>query len=310
MILAPEAGRLDSVLAACLDDVSRTRVAAWIRQGRVQLSGRVVVRPATSVTVGAELEVDVPPPEPIDAIPQDLPLQIAYQDSDLVIVNKAPGMVVHPSPGHADGTLVNALLHHVRDLSGVGGALRPGIVHRLDKGTSGLLVVAKNDLAHLGLAGQFAAHTAGRTYLAICLSGPEADAGTVRSELGRHPTDRIRQASVPGGRPSVTHWKVLARQDNITLIQCNLETGRTHQVRVHMTESGWPLAGDGTYQRRDKKVPPVLAPVVDPSGERPMLHAWRLQLVHPRSGEAMSWEAAPPLDFQCALDALGFQLPA
>jgi 23S rRNA pseudouridine1911/1915/1917 synthase len=306
VIPAPESGRLDVVLASCLDDVSRSRVAAWIRAGRVRVAGKTVARPAALVPAGAGLEVDVPPPEPIDAAPEDLPLRRVYEDTDLVVVDKDAGRVVHPSPGHATGTLVHALLFHVRDLSGVGGALRPGIVHRLDKGTSGLMVVAKNDAAHLGLAAQFAAHTAGRTYLAITLGVPAEERGTVRSTLGRHPTDRVRQATVPGGRVAVTHWTRLQRAGDVGLLRCTLETGRTHQVRVHLYESGWPIAGDGTYARRDRRPPAVLREALDPTGERPMLHAWRLAFVHPRSGASHAFEAAPPEDFRRASEAAGF----
>lgn len=298
--------RLDVVVAEQAD-VSRSRAAAWIREGRVQLDGVVVTRPATAVPAPDTVAIDRPPLRAAEALPQDLPLAIVYQDADLAVVDKAAGMVVHPAAGHPDGTLVNALLHHLDDLSGVGGVERPGIVHRLDRGTSGLMVVAKHDAAHQALAEQFAAHTAGRTYLALCLGQPDADAGTIRSWLGRHPTDRLRFATRPEGegKHAVTHWAVEARVGTVTLVRCWLETGRTHQVRVHCAEQGWPLAGDGTYARKGHRAPARLVPHVDPEGRRPLLHAWQLRLTHPTTGEALCFQAPPPADYRAALEALG-----
>jgi 23S rRNA pseudouridine1911/1915/1917 synthase len=223
------------------------------------------------------------------------------------VIDKPPGLVVHPAAGHADGTLVNALLFHLDGLSGIGGVERPGIVHRLDRGTSGLMVVAKNDAAHQHLAAQFAEHSAGRRYLALCMGVPTDASGTVRSFLGRHPTDRLRFASTTEdrGKIAITHWRRVAVAGTISLIECRLETGRTHQVRVHLTEQGWPLVGDPTYQRRSAKLPATLR-FVDP--ERPLLHAWRLDLTHPRTGAAMAFERPPPADFVAALEAVGIRL--
>jgi 23S rRNA pseudouridine1911/1915/1917 synthase len=294
------------VIVAERAGVSRSRAAAWIKEGRVTLRGEVQRRASATVIEGDEVQFEAPPLRADRAVPQDLPLRIVHEDAHLAVIDKAPGMVVHPSPGHPDGTLVNALLHHLDGLSGIGGVERPGIVHRLDKGTSGLLVVAKHDEAHQSLAAQFADKSAGRVYLALCLGQPEAEQGTVRSWLGRHPTDRLRWCSQPEGvgKHAVTHWAVEARAGTVTLVRCWLETGRTHQVRVHLSEQGWPLAGDATYKRRGKRPPARLAPHVDPEGQRPLLHAWQLSLTHPATGERCTWSAPPPDDYAAALQAL------
>jgi len=276
----------------------------------VTVGGAVADRPALAVEVGAVLEIDLPPPRPATAIAQPLPLRIVFQDDDLAVIDKAPGMVVHPAAGHPDGTLVNALLHHLEGLSGIGGTERPGVVHRLDRGTSGLLVVAKHDASHKDLAAQFAAHTAGRTYLALVHRGPKDDRGTIESRLGRHPTDRLRQASLrSGGRRAVTHWTKRAHRGEIALLSCTLETGRTHQVRVHLAEQGWPIVGDRLYARRGTRLPAALKGLVDESGDRPLLHAWRLELDHPRTGMRLSFMAPPPPDFLDALAAMGIPVP-
>lgn len=310
-IVADRSGRLDAVVAVLAPDLSRARVAALVRDGAVTVDGQVVTRPSTRVAPGAHVIVAVPDPVPLVAVAQALPLDIVFEDEDLVVVDKPAGMVVHPAPGHPDHTLVNALLHHVGDLSGIGGVQRPGIVHRLDRGTSGLLVVAKGDAAHQSLAAQFATKTAGRTYLALVLGAPAAERGTIVSHLARHPTDRMRWASTSGphGKRAVTHWTVGARAGTVSLLTCELETGRTHQIRVHLTEQGWPLVGDRTYARRGAKLPASLRGIVDPEVERPMLHAWRLRLTHPRTGARLVLEAGVPLDFQAALDAVGVQIP-
>lgn len=302
-------GRLDVWVAELVGALSRSQAARLVREGHVQVDGKVQERPAARLRGGEIVVVTLPPPVPTDVVPQAIPLAIVHQDADLAVIDKAAGMVVHPGPGHPDGTLVNALLHHLRDLSGIGGEQRPGIVHRLDRGTSGLLVVAKHDEAHRHLAAQFAAHTAGRTYLALCHGSPEADAGTIESTLARHPRDRVRMASTDGtGRRAVTHWSVWARRGRVSLIRCELETGRTHQVRVHLSEQGWPLLGDGLYARRGARVPSRLRGLVDPSGQRPLLHAWRLRFVHPTTGADCAYEAAPPADFRRVLEALEIAL--
>ena len=298
------AGRLDVVLVELWPEHSRAQAARIVKDGGVQVDGAVVTKPSTAVRRGAAIRCDAPPPVPLDAEAQDLPVRIVYQDADLAVIDKDPGMVVHPGAGHWDGTLVNALLHHLGDLSGIGGTLRPGIVHRLDRGTSGLLVVAKNDRAHACLAAQFADHSAGRTYLALCDGSPGTEAGTIRSQLGRHPHHRVRFASVPEGKEAITHWAVEERFGALTAIRCRLDTGRTHQIRVHLTEAGWPLLGDPLYGRT--RIPPALRALVP--DDRPMLHARELRLVHP-DGRPLVFTAPIPPDMQAVLDALR-QLPA
>ncbi len=305
------AGRADAVIAAAFPELSRSRAAALLKAGAVRVDDAAVTKASARVEAGAVLVVDVPAPTPAEALPQALPLAVVYEDGDVIVVDKAPGVVVHPSPGHADGTLVNALLHHVDDLSGIGGVQRPGIVHRLDRGTSGLLVVAKTDAAHAALSAQFAEHTAGRRYLALCLGAPLAATGTIRSRLARHPTDRLRWASTEGdrGKDAITHWAVRARAGTVTLMACRLETGRTHQVRVHLTESGWPLVGDPVYKRRGRRVPASLRDWLAEHPDRPLLHAWQLEFTHPRTGERVTLEAPPPPDFLEALAAVGIDWP-
>jgi len=300
--------RLDRVVIGLHPELTRSRAAGLIKEGSVTVDGVVVSKPAAKVSRFAVVDVVIPEPRPAHSQSQDLPLDIVYQDNDLVVVNKAAGMVVHPGAGHPDGTLVNALLHHISDLSGIGGVERPGIVHRLDKGTSGLMVVAKHDSAHHHLAAQFAVHSAGRTYLALCLGNPNRDSGTFRSHLARHPKDRVRYASTDGtwGKSAVTHWKRLHQGDRVSLLQCKLETGRTHQVRVHLSEAGWGIIGDPVYKGRGK-LPDALSGLV--SRDRPLLHARALELNHPVTEERMRFEALPPADFQAALAATGIDLP-
>lgn len=309
---APADGRLDAVLAAAFPEISRSRAARLIREGRVRVAGRVVTRPAEACAAGVPLELDLPAPSPVDTVAQDLPLSLVFEDEHLAVVDKAAGMVVHPAPGHADGTLVNALLHHLDDLSGIGGEERPGIVHRLDRGTSGLLVVAKTDRAHRALQEQFSTHEAGRVYLAVVHDPPEEDAGTERSWLARDPRDRVRQASTTEdrGRLAVTHWEVLHRAGTVGVVRCRLETGRTHQVRVHLSERGSPIVGDPTYARKGaSRLPAALRPLVDASGARPLLHAWQLALRHPADDRWLRFTAEPPADLAAVFSALGFAPP-
>jgi 23S rRNA pseudouridine1911/1915/1917 synthase len=301
--------RLDTAVAGGVPEASRAMAARWIREGRVSVDARVAQRPGQRVEAGARLRVDIPPPAPSEAVAQDLPIRVVYEDEDVAVIDKEPGMVVHPAPGHPDGTLVNALLHHLDGLSTIGGTERPGLVHRLDVGTSGLLVVAKNDLAHRALSAQFAAHTAGRTYLAWVHDPPRADRGTADTLLARDPRNRQRYASTASttaGKRAVTHWEVLRRCGRVGLVCCRLETGRTHQVRVHLSELGSPLLGDTQYPRRGASALPAS---LDGLVCRPMLHAWRLRFEHPRTGELVEHVAEPPEDFRRISEALGVELP-
>lgn len=310
-VVAQRAGRLDAVVAEA-GGWSRSQVARWIRDGRVCVDGKTVDRPSSKIAVHAPVVVVVPAPTPDHAVPQDLGLDIRFEDADIAVVNKPAGMVVHPSAGHSQHTLVNGLLHQMTGLSGIGGTLRPGIVHRLDRGTSGLLVVAKNDDAHRSLAEQFAERRAGRTYVALCHGVSKQDEGIEAGWIGRHPKDRTRFASTgeAAGRFAETRWLCLARAKGVSLIACSLQTGRTHQIRVHMAERSHPIVGDTRYAPRRIKPPPKLARFIDADVERPFLHAWRLRLTHPRTREACSWEVAPPADMSAALHALAFALPA
>ena len=291
----PEAAaRLDAFLAAELDELTRSAAARLIDEGRVLVDGK---RPAKSFKLsgGETIAVELPNPEPLDVAPQDIPLDVVYEDGDVIVVNKPKGLVVHPAPGHPDGTLVNALLHHCgASLSGVGGVLRPGIVHRIDRDTSGLIIAAKNDFAHQKLAAQLADHTLARTYECIVIGNLREDSGTVDAPIGRCPADRKKQAVVSDGRRAVTHWEVLARYPGFTHVRCRLETGRTHQIRVHMAHIGHPILGDTVYG--------VKKPVSGLQGQ--CLHAVGLQFVHPRTGEIVALTCPLPGEFQRQLAKL------
>lgn len=259
---------------------------------------------------GEIVEINEPDPTPSDLTPEDLPLEILFEDKDVVVVVKPAGMVVHPAPGHLTGTMVHALLAKVSALSGIGGEERPGIVHRLDVGTSGVMVVAKNDRAHRRLSSQFAVHSVDRRYLAMVHKVPIHDNGRIESELARDPDNRLKIASVEsGGRIAITRWSVRARGDRVSLMECKLETGRTHQVRVHLSESGFPIVGDRTYTRRDATPPAPIRAAVE-ALDHPLLHAWHLGFTHPRTGEWLAFFAPPPADFieVCAL--AGLPIPA
>ncbi|MFZ0216410.1 MAG: RluA family pseudouridine synthase [Candidatus Dormiibacterota bacterium] len=279
-------GRLDRVLAELDPDLSRSFAARLAREGAVRREGRAL-RPSDAVREGDELTYSVPLSEPTLPVAEAIPLELVYGDQDLVVVNKPAGMVVHPAAGHQDGTLVQALLGLGGPWSTAGGAARPGIVHRLDKGTSGLILAARTDSAHRSLAAQLADRTLSRTYLAIARGGIAADEAVLDGPIARHPRDRLRMAVVDGGRAARTRYRVLARRGGHTLVQCDLETGRTHQIRVHLSALGHPIAGDTLYARARQGDP-----------DRPMLHAWRLRFRHPRTGEAIELETAPPEDFQ------------
>ena len=276
-ITAQESGeRIDALLARCMEGVTRSGAARLLEAGVVTLDGRPV-RKNHRTEAGQTFQVLLPEPECTELVPQDIPLDVVFEDGDVIVVNKPRGMVVHPAPGHPDGTLVNALLWHCKDsLSGVGGEKRPGIVHRIDMDTSGLLIAAKNDMAHLSLSAQLADRSLSRVYEAVAVGNFREDAGTVDAPIGRHPTDRKRMAvTAKNGRPAVTHWQVIARYNGYTHIRCILESGRTHQIRVHMAHIGHPLLGDLVYGRKK--------PEKGLSGQ--CLHARELKFIHPRTGE-------------------------
>jgi 23S rRNA pseudouridine1911/1915/1917 synthase len=287
--------RLDVFVVERFPELSRSHVQKLIEQGNVLVDGSV--RKANYKLRGGEaVQVTVPQAEPISVEPEDIPLDILYEDKDIIVVNKARGMVVHPASGVYSGTLVNALLYHCQDLSGINGEIRPGIVHRLDKDTSGVMVCAKNDTAHLNLAEQIRTKTAHRTYWAIVHGNIKEEAGIIKGDIGRHPTDRKKMAIVrENGKPAVTHFKVLERFGEYTLVECQLETGRTHQIRVHMTSIGHPLINDPKYG--PKKSSPFAI-----NGQA--LHSLQLTLMHPVTKEEMTFTAPIPNDIEKILTGL------
>lgn len=292
--------RVDAALAA-LAGVPRSQVRHWIDAEAVTLAGTVVTRPSRKVAEGDVVESTPPAPVDTTLVAEDLPLAVIHEDPDLIVVDKAPGMVVHPAPGHYTGTLVNALLHHCGDLAGVGGVLRPGIVHRLDRGTSGVMVAAKHDEAHRLLAEQFHDHTIERIYLTIVRGAPKQDSGRIDRPIGRHPRDRKRMSvRTRSGRAAATNWRVLERYRALghAYLEIRPETGRTHQIRVHLSSAGLPIAGDDVYGRARRRTGRL------PSLDHPALHASVLGFTHPASGEQMRFEAPPPEDMQCLLEAL------
>ena len=272
--------RLDVFLSECAG-VTRSRAASIIRSGGASVNGKPETKAGFALKAGMCVRFEIPEAQDADAVAQDIALDIRYQDADLAVIFKPSGMVVHPAAGNHDGTLVNALLHHLTDLSGIGGALRPGIVHRIDKDTSGLLLVAKNDFSHAALSEQIKAHTVERAYMAIVYGTLKADEGFVDGPIGRHPADRKRMAIVPGGRSARTNWRVLKRLRGATLIEARLTTGRTHQIRVHMASVGHPLVGDPVYGPKKPAIPVE-------GGQ--LLHAFRLGFVHPSTGETMRFD--------------------
>ena len=296
-ITVEESGeRIDALLAHIIEGLSRSAAQRLIERGRVLLNGSAVNK-STRCEAGDELVLYMPESEDVPLVPQELPLEVVYEDDDLIVVNKARGMVVHPAPGHPDGTLVNALLWHCGEsLSGIGGEKRPGIVHRIDKDTSGLLIAAKNDFAHQALSAQLADRSLSRVYEAVVRGRLREDSGTVDRPIGRHPTDRKRMAvTEKNSRPAVTHWEVLARYSGYTHVRCRLETGRTHQIRVHMADIGHPLLGDSLYG----------APSPEKGLEGQCLHARELKFVHPRSGEHIHLTTELPIWFRDVLGRLG-----
>ena len=288
-VTSEEAGqRADSLLARRLEGLTRSAAARLLEEGRVTDRGRPAAK-NLRVQPGQVLEVQLPEPEEPEARPQNIPLDVVYEDQDVIVVNKPTGMVVHPAPGHPDGTLVNALLYHCgQSLSGINGQLRPGIVHRIDRDTSGLIIAAKNDYAHQKLSAQLQDHTLARTYECVVVGNLKADSGTVDAPIGRHPVDRKKMAVVANGRSAVTHWEVIARYPGYTHVRCRLETGRTHQIRVHMASIGHPILGDTVYGAK-KPVPGL---------QGQCLHAVGLRFVHPRTGEMVELSCPLPEEFQ------------
>ena len=293
--------RLDQYLAAQLPELSRARIQALIKEGEITVNGKVS-KARTPVERNMRIEVSIPEPEPAEAQPQDIPISVLFEDKHVIVIDKESGMVVHPAAGNPDGTLVNAVLFHCGDLSGIGGVERPGIVHRLDKDTSGCIVVAKNDQAHLSLTTQFAERDTGKIYLAVVQGCPKEAKGTVFTNIGRHPVNRLKMAVVnPGsGKPAITDWEVLhyAAATDSSLVMCTLHTGRRHQIRVHMLLLGQPLIGDPIYAhpQRQKAKPGRL-----------MLHAWRLAFNHPADGRRIAIQSPIPAEYTPWL--IGHDLP-
>jgi len=318
-IAAGQSGdRLDRVLAAAIEGLSRTRLKALILDGAVTIGGRTIVDPGHRVNAGDAVAVVVPPAQEAEPKGEAIPLKVVYEDSELIVIDKPAGLVVHPAVGHASGTLVNALIAHCGDsLSGIGGVKRPGIVHRLDKDTSGLLVVAKNDRAHQALAAQFADHGRSgplqREYLAFAWGVPPRPKGTIEAPIDRHPHAREKMAIRPGGREAVTHWQLLERYAGIdgkpvaSLLVCRLETGRTHQIRVHLAYAGHPLLGDETYATGFKtKAARLPAPAREALAGlgRQALHAYLLGFEHPVSGEELQFRSELPAELARLRDSL------
>jgi 23S rRNA pseudouridine1911/1915/1917 synthase len=287
--------RIDKLVADSIDDVSRTTVQQWIRDGLVTVNGKTV-KPNYKAASGDEVAVNIPEPEEYDVEPEDIPLDIVYEDPDMIVINKPRGMVVHPAPGHYSGTLVNALLYHCKDLSGINGVMRPGIVHRIDKDTSGLLMAAKNDRAHASLSAQLKEHSITRKYLAVVHGRVEHLQGTVDAPIGRDPKDRkMFTVTDRNSKHAVTHFAVLEHIGSFTLLELALETGRTHQIRVHMKFIGHPLVGDPLYGREKDR-----SRFIDGQA----LHAAVLGFVHPSSGEYLEFAAPLPEDMQALLTRL------
>ena len=288
-----EEERLDKCISMLIESLSRSFIQKMIKDETVTVNGNPA-KGSYRVKCDDEVVFCLPKAVEPDILPEDIPLDILYEDTDVIVVNKPKGMVVHPAAGHYSGTLVNALLYHCKDLSGINGVMRPGIVHRIDRDTSGLIIAAKNDAAHLGLSAQLSDHTLARTYECLVVGNLKEDSGTVDAPIGRHPSDRKKMAVVAGGRPAVTHWEVIARYPGVTHVRCRLETGRTHQIRVHMAYIGHPILGDTVYGAK-KPVPGL-------TGQ--CLHAVGLRFIHPRTGEMVELHCPLPEEFLAQLRKL------
>jgi 23S rRNA pseudouridine1911/1915/1917 synthase len=302
-----EAGRrLDAVIAARFPALSRSYVGRLIRAGQITING-ITKKPAYLTKRGEMIRSEIPPPQTIPCKAEPIPLSILYEDADLIVLNKPPGLVVHPAPGHGSGTLVNALLYHCGDLTGIGGELRPGIVHRLDKDTSGTLVVAKNDMAHHGLSYQFKKRQVEKRYLALVYGVMKESAGVIDLPIGRHPTHRKKMSTTSRrSRSTETRWQIKESFAGVSLLEVDLKTGRTHQARVHCAAVGHPVVGDAIYggKKRWKAVPSQDLQDVLKGVRRQMLHAWALRLEHPRTGQWMRFESPLPRDMALLLEAL------
>lgn len=285
-------GRIDKVLSDINADWSRTQIQQWVKDGAVLVNDGTV-KPNYKVKTGDIIEVMEPEPVELDIVAEDLDLEIVYEDADVLVVNKPQGMVVHPAPGHATGTLVNGLMHQVKDLSGINGVMRPGIVHRIDKDTSGLLMVAKNDQAHVSLVDQLVDKSVTRIYTALVHGHIPHDQGTIDAPIGRDQKDRQSMTVTDKGKHAITHFKVLDRFGDFTLVECRLETGRTHQIRVHMKYIGYPLAGDPKYGPRK---------TIDFNGQA--LHAGTIGFKHPRTGEYLEFTQSLPEDFNTLIEEM------
>lgn len=305
LVVPPECAgkRVDRFVSERDLGLSRAQTQRLILEEQVKIDGRPV-KPNARVRAGQEIVVVIPEPAPASALPEPIPLDIVFEDPDLLVINKPAGLVVHPAVGSRSGTLVNALLHHCRDLSGIGGVERPGIVHRLDKGTSGLLIVAKNDAAHRHLSQQIRNRHVKRQYLALVEGKPDRLRGRVEAPIGRHATQRVKMAVVPrGGRPAVTHYEVLKVLGGFSLLRLTLDTGRTHQIRVHMAHLGHPVAADPTYGKRRPGLRGRTSRQ-EIALDRPFLHAYRLEFTHPRSGAPLAFEIPLPPDLERVLNGL------
>lgn len=298
--------RLDRFLTPRVGDHSRSQIARWIRDGRATVDGRVA-RASTTVREGQIVELDVPPPAPTVLVPEPIELEVVYEDADVVVLDKPAGLVVHPGSGRDTGTLVHGLLHRYGVLSPLGAPVRPGIVHRLDAGTSGLMVVARTERAHLSLAKQFSDHSTGRVYVALVWDHGLPDAGTISTPYGRHTRDRKKfSGRVISGKQAVTHYEVTDRRAGTARVELRLETGRTHQIRVHLSEAGHPLVGDPTYGRRRRIERPVALRMLgfELGLARAALHARHLAFDHPVTGERVAFDAPVPLDLQTVFEVM------
>ena len=297
--------RLDRLLSDLFEDHSRSSFARLIEQGHVLVDEAPATKVSLRVEAGQVIEVRFPPPVPVGLTSQDIPITVLFDDSDIVVLDKPAGLVVHPAAGHPDQTLVNALLFHVRDLSGIGGELRPGIVHRLDKDTSGVMIIAKNDAAHRKLTAEWGSDRVRKEYLSLVYGTPSVSAGTIDAPIGRDPRERKRMNVVPGGRAAITDYEVLERYPHVSLLRCLIRTGRTHQIRVHMKHLGHPIVGDPVYSGPQwRGIPDRKVQRIVQSMTRQALHAWRITFPHPRTGTSMTIEAPIAADLLAVLEAL------